>query len=262
MLTALRKAKEKGANIIAVNPLKEAGLMAFKDPQTVRGFIGTSVQLADIYLQVKINGDMALLKAIELLLYQAEMQTPNEVFDHKFIQENTVNYERFAEHIKQYNVEDLAEAAGVPIAQIREAANMIARKKRIIVCWAMGITQHKNGVDTVKEIVNLVLLKGSIGKPGAGLCPVRGHSNVQGNRTMLIYDKPYEKQLVKIKEVYGFDPPKEHGFDVVDSIKAMHDGRLKVFFAMGGTSFQLRQIPLLQQRLCVKQNLQLTYQPN
>ncbi len=234
MLTALRKAKEKGAKIIAVNPLKEAGLMAFKDPQTVRGFIGTSVQLADLYLQVKINGDMALLKAIELLLYQAEMETPDEVFDHKFIQESTVNYEQFIEHIQQYNVDELAEAAGVPIAQLREAADMIAHKKRIIVCWAMGITQHKNGVDTVKEIVNLVLLKGSIGKPGSGLCPVRGHSNVQGNRTMMIYDKPYEKQLAALKEVYGFDPPKEHGFDVVDSIKAMHDGRLKVFFAMGG----------------------------
>jgi molybdopterin-dependent oxidoreductase alpha subunit len=234
MLTALRKAKEKGAKIIAVNPLKEAGLMAFKDPQTVRGFIGTSVQLADLYLQVKINGDMALLKAIELLLYQAEMETPDEIFDHKFIRENTVNYEQFAEHIQQYNVDELAEACGVPVNQLREAADMIAHKKRIIVCWAMGITQHKNGVDTVKEIVNLILLKGSIGKPGSGLCPVRGHSNVQGNRTMMIYDKPYEKQLAALKEVYGFDPPKEHGFDVVDSIKAMHDGRLKVFFAMGG----------------------------
>ncbi|WCT10554.1 FdhF/YdeP family oxidoreductase [Mucilaginibacter jinjuensis] len=234
MLTALRKAKEKDAKIIAINPLKEAGLMAFKDPQTVRGFVGTSVQLADLYLQVKINGDMALLKAIELLLYQAEMKTPDEVFDHKFIQESTVNYEQFVEHIQQYKVEDLAKACGVPVAQIREAADMIAHKKRIIVCWAMGITQQKNGVDTVKEIVNLVLLKGSIGKPGSGLCPVRGHSNVQGNRTMMIWDKPKPAQLAAIKEVYGFDPPKEHGFDVVESIQAMHDGRLQVFFAMGG----------------------------
>lgn len=234
MLTALRKNKENGGKIIAVNPLKEAGLIAFKDPQTVRGFVGSSVPIADLYLQVKINGDMAVLKALELLLYQAEMETPDHVFDHKFIQENTVNYDKFIEHIQQYNIDDLSEAAGVPADQLREAAEMLKHKSKIIVCWAMGITQHTNGVDTIKEIVNLVLLKGSIGKHGAGLCPVRGHSNVQGNRTMLIYDKPYEKQLAKIKEVYGFDPPKEHGYDVVDSIKAMQEGKLKVFFAMGG----------------------------
>ncbi len=234
MLTALRKAKESGAKIIAINPLKEAGLIAFKDPQTVRGFIGTSVAIADVYLQVKINGDMALLKAIELLLYEAEMETPDEIFDHKFISENTANYENFIEHIKQYKAQDLAEAAGVPLDEIKQAAEMLMRKSKIVVCWAMGITQQKNAVDTIKEIVNLVLLKGAISKPGAGLCPVRGHSNVQGNRTMLIYGKPYEKQLVKIKEVYGFDPPKAHGFDVVETIKAMDDGRLKVFFAMGG----------------------------
>ncbi|WDF53426.1 FdhF/YdeP family oxidoreductase [Mucilaginibacter sp. KACC 22063] len=234
MLTALRKNKENGGKIIAVNPLKEAGLIGFKDPQTVRGFVGTSVTIADLYLQVKINGDMAVLKAIELLLYQAEKDTPEQVFDHQFIQNNTVNYEKFIEHLQAYNLDDLAEAAGVPAAQLIEAAEMLKHKKKIIVCWAMGITQHINGVDTIKEIVNLVLLKGSIGKHGAGLCPVRGHSNVQGNRTMLIYDKPYEKQLIKIKEVYGFDPPKEHGYDVVDSIKAMHEGKLKVFFAMGG----------------------------
>ncbi|HEY0244956.1 MAG TPA: molybdopterin dinucleotide binding domain-containing protein, partial [Mucilaginibacter sp.] len=123
---------------------------------------------------------------------------------------------------------------GVPVRQIKEAADMLKDKKRIIVCWAMGITQHQNGVATVKEIVNLIILKGSIAKPGAGLCPVRGHSNVQGNRTMIIYDKPYKKQLDKLKEVFGFEPPREHGFDVVDTIKAMNDGRLKVFFAMGG----------------------------
>lgn len=234
MLTALRKAKENGAKIIAINPLKEAGLIGFKDPQTVKGFIGHSVQIADLYLQVKINGDMALLKAIELLLYEAEKETPAQVFDHHFIQNSTVNYEKFIDHIQQYKAEDLAEACGVPLQQIKQAAELIKQKKKMIICWAMGITQHTNGVDTIKEIVNLTLLKGSIGKPGAGLCPVRGHSNVQGNRTMLIYDKPYEKQLKKIKDVYGFDPPKEHGYDSVGTVKAMNEGKLKVFFAMGG----------------------------
>ncbi|QQL51354.1 FdhF/YdeP family oxidoreductase [Mucilaginibacter ginkgonis] len=234
MLTALRKAKENNAKIIAVNPLKEAGLMAFKDPQTVRGFIGTSVQIADVYLQVKINGDMALLKALELLLYQAELKAPGAVFDKKFIDENTSGYEDLITHIKTFNLNELSVACGVPTGLLQQAADILAAKSKIVICWAMGITQHVNGVAVVNEIVNLALLKGAIGKPGAGLCPVRGHSNVQGNRTMLIWDKAKPEQLAKIKEVYGFDPPEEEGVDVVKSIKAMHEGKLKVFFAMGG----------------------------
>ena len=234
MLSALEKAKNKGAKIIAVNPLREAGLIAFKNPQKLKGVLGFGTQLTDLYLQVKINGDMALLKAIELLLYEAEREAPGTVFDNQFIQNKTVGYAAFIEQLQQYNVEDLALEAGVSLAQIQEAAELLKHKSRIIICWAMGITQHINGVDTVKEIVNLILLKGSIGKAGAGLCPVRGHSNVQGNRTMIIWEKPHKWQLDKLKEVFGFEPPREHGYDVVESIKAMHEGKLKVFFAMGG----------------------------
>jgi molybdopterin-dependent oxidoreductase alpha subunit len=234
MLTALEKAKNSGAKIIAINPLHEAGLMAFKNPQTVKGVMGFSTQLADLYLQVKINGDMALFKALEKLLYDAELREPGKVFDHEFIDKSTVGYDEFIEQVKHFDVDALCKAAGVPVEQVVQAVEMIKNTSKIIICWAMGITQHRNGVDTVKEIVNLTLLKGSIGKAGAGLCPVRGHSNVQGNRTMLIYDKPYKKQLDKLKEVFGFEPPREHGYDVVDSIKAMHEGKLKVFFAMGG----------------------------
>jgi len=234
MLTALQKAKDKGSKIIAINPLHEAGLMGFKNPQNVKGILGITTKLADVYLQVKINGDMALLKAMEKLLYEAEAENPGEVFDHDFIKENTLSYVEFLHHLEKENLETLATEAGVPLDEIREAVNLLKFNKRIIFCWAMGVTQHENGVDTIKEIVNFINLKGSIGKPGAGLCPVRGHSNVQGNRTMLIYDKPYAKQMDKLKEVFGFEPPREHGYDVVDSIKAMHEGKLKVFFAMGG----------------------------
>ncbi|CAM3755352.1 FdhF/YdeP family oxidoreductase [Mucilaginibacter galii] len=234
MMTALEKAKQNGTQIIAINPLKEAGLIAFKNPQSAKGVMGLSTALADLYLQVKINGDMALLKAIELLLLEAEKETPEKVFDHEFINNNTVFYDQFVDELQKHNVQDLANAAGIPLSQIQQAAEILKHKNRIIICWAMGITQHTNGVATIKEIVNLVLLKGSIGKPGAGLCPIRGHSNVQGNRTMLIYDKPYEKQLDKLKEVFGFEPPREHGYDVVDSIRAMQEEKLKVFFAMGG----------------------------
>lgn len=234
MLSALEKGKKNGAKIIAINPLHEAGLMGFKNPQSAKGIMGFKTQLADLYLQININGDMALLKAIEKLLYDYEQQEPGQVFDRSFIEKSTVGHQDFIERVKHFDVTALCAAAGVPIDQAIEAAQMLRHKSRIIICWAMGITQHKNGVDTVKEIVNLTLLKGSIGKAGAGLCPVRGHSNVQGNRTMLIYDKPYKKQLDKLKEIFGFEPPREHGFDVVESIKAMQDGKLKVFFAMGG----------------------------
>ena len=234
MLSALEKAKQKGSKIIAVNPLHEAGLMGFKNPQTVKGILGIKTQLADLYLQVKINGDMALLKAMEKLLYKAERENPGSVFDHEFIKKNTTGYVTFLDSLKQYEVDDLAKAAGLTINEIEHAVDLIKNKSRIIICWAMGITQHKNGVDTVKEIVNLAMLKGAIGKPGAGLCPVRGHSNVQGNRTMMIWDKPKPKQLDKLKEIFGFEPPRGHGYDVVESIKAMDEDKLKVFFAMGG----------------------------
>lgn len=234
MLTALQKAKENGSKIIAINPLHEAGLMGFKNPQTVKGILGVTTQLADVYLQVNINGDMALLKAMEKLLLEAENENPGKVFDHEFIKTNTVDYIPFLQSLEEYSLEELSDRCGTPLSKIKEAVELLKFKNRIIVCWAMGITQHENGVDTIKEIVNLTLLKGAIGKPGAGLCPVRGHSNVQGNRTVLIFDKPTQKQLDKLKEVYGFEPPRNHGFDVVESIKAMNEGKLKVFFSMGG----------------------------
>lgn len=234
MLTSLEKAKKNGSKIIAINPLHEAGLTAFKDPQTFKGIMGISAKLADVYLQVNINGDMALLKAIEKLLLDEEKLHPGKVFDQEFIKENTVGYNELIKDIDKQDVDKLCGLAGVPLEQVKEAVELLKYKNRIIVCWAMGITQQLNGVDTIKEIANFVLLKGSIGKPGAGLCPVRGHSNVQGNRTMLIWEKLKDEPAKKIKEVFGFDPPKEEGLDTVHSIKAMHAGKLKFFFAMGG----------------------------
>ena len=234
MMSALEKGKKNGARIIAVNPLPEAGLMGFKNPQEVSSALGSGTKFADLFLQVKINGDMAIFKALEILLYEAELKSPGKVFDHEFIAGQTVGYGDFINHLKNYQLEDLAEQAGVPLAQIREAADMIAPKSRLIFCWGMGLTQQKNGVDMLKEIVNITLLKGSIGKPGAGLCPVRGHSNVQGNRTMLISEKPTQKQLDRLKSVFGFEPPRANGYDVVNAIKAMHAGKVKVFFGMGG----------------------------
>jgi molybdopterin-dependent oxidoreductase alpha subunit len=234
MMSALEKGKKNGAKIIAINPLPEAGLMAFRNPQEIKGILGTGVQLADLYLPVKINGDMALLKAFEMLLLEAERTSPGKVLDNEFIAGNTVGYSEFIKQFNNYELDELAIAAGLPSADIRLAADMLANNKRIIFCWGMGLTQQPNGVEMIREIVNICLMKGSIGKPGVGVCPVRGHSNVQGNRTMMIDEKPTQKQLDRLKEVFGFEPPREHGYDVVNAIKAMHTGKAKVFFGLGG----------------------------
>lgn len=234
MLSALQKAKENGCTIISVNPLPETGLISFNDPQTLKGALGIKTKLTDIFVQVKINGDMAFLKAIELLLLEEEEKNPGNVFDKPFIAEHTIGYEKLIGNIRQHTVEELSEACGIGLDQLKEVAQVFKTKNKIIACWAMGLTQHKNAVETIQEVVNLLLLKGSIGKPGAGTCPVRGHSNVQGDRTMGIYEKPSKNFLNKIESVYGFTPPQQHGYDVVDCIHAMQEGKAKVFMAMGG----------------------------
>ncbi|MET7257332.1 FdhF/YdeP family oxidoreductase [Dyadobacter jiangsuensis] len=234
MMSALEKGRKNGAKVIAINPLPEAGLMHFRNPQEISGVLGNGGQLADLYLPVKINGDMALIKAIEWLLLDFEKKSPGGILDHAFIQNKTGGYQAFAEHLAGYDFDELVAHTGVARDAIYRAAEMMAAKKRIIICWGMGLTQQPNGVDILREIINLLLLKGSIGKPGSGVCPVRGHSNVQGNRTMLINNNPTQGQLDKLQEVFGFDPPRKEGYDVVNSIKAMHEGKLKVFFSMGG----------------------------
>jgi molybdopterin-dependent oxidoreductase alpha subunit len=234
MLSALQKAKANGCTIISVNPLRETGLVAFNNPQTVNGVLGLNAQLTDIFLQVKINGDLALLKAIEKLWLEEEQNYPGTVFDHEFIQKQTSGYNELLVSLQGLSLLELSEAAGISLAQIRETAETLKHKKKIIACWAMGLTQHKNAVDTIREVVNLLLLKGSIGKPGAGTCPVRGHSNVQGDRTMGIYEKPSDLFLNTLEQVFNFNPPRKHGLDVVECIHAMHDRKASVFIAMGG----------------------------
>ena len=234
MLTALQKAKANGARIISINPLPETGLMGFNNPQTVKGILNISPELTDLFLQVKINGDMALLKAIQILLLKEDERSPGSVLDFDFIKKNTTGFSDLQKHLLKYNPAELATIAGVPMSQIQEAVQILKHKTKIIACWAMGLTQHKNAVDTIKEVVNLLLLKGSIGKPGAGTCPVRGHSNVQGDRTMGIYEKPSKKLLASIESNFGFTPPQNHGYDTVEAIKAMHAGKARIFFAMGG----------------------------
>nr|WP_315423772.1 FdhF/YdeP family oxidoreductase [uncultured Pedobacter sp.] len=265
MMSALAKAKKNGAKIIAINPLPEAGLMGFEDPQSIKGMIGGGVKLADLYLPVKINGDMALLKALEILLIEFEKQHPGKVFDQAFIKDKTTGYEAFLEQFKQedYNLDHLAHLSGVSTEDLHKAAEMIAFKNRIIFCWGMGLTQQPNGVAMIREIVNILLLKGSIGKPGAGVCPVRGHSNVQGNRTMLIDEKPTDEQLDRLEDLYGFKMPRAHGYDVVGTIKAMQEGKVKFLFCMGGnflsatpdTTYTANAVRKLDLLVCVSTKL-------
>ena len=234
MLSALQKAKEAGSTIISMNPLPETGLVAFKDPQSIKGALGIKAKLTDIFLQVKINGDLPLLQALEYLMIQEDMKNPGTVLDPEFIENHTYGFDEWKENILKQDFNWLVENSGISLSQIQETFEAIKHKKKIIACWAMGLTQHKNAVDTIKEVVNLLIAKGSIGKKGAGTCPVRGHSNVQGDRTMGIYEKPPKAFLDNIERSFGFKPPHEHGYDVVDCIKAMHEGKAKVFIAMGG----------------------------
>jgi len=235
MMTALEAGKRNGAKIIAINPLLETGLLAFRNPQGLHDLVTPGgTKLADVYLQLRINGDMQLLKALLKLLLEAEAQRPGEVIDQEFISRKTTGFEALKADLERYSLIDLAEQCGVPLSQLREAADLLARHRRIIICWAMGLTQHKNAVQSIREIVNLLLVKGSIGLPGAGACPVRGHSNVQGDRTMGIYEKPKPAFLDKLAEVFGFEPPRNHGYTTVEAVEALHNGRAKVFVAMGG----------------------------
>ena len=234
MLSALQKAKECGATIISINPLPETGLIAFSDPQSVKGALGIKSRLTDIFLQVKLNGDMALIQAIEKLLLAEEEKAPGTILDQNFIANSTQGFDAWKQNIEAQSLENLIEQTGLRQWQIDETVAALKDKTKIIACWAMGLTQHKNAVDTIKEVVNLLLIKGSIAKEGAGTCPVRGHSNVQGDRTMGIYEKPPQAFLDRIEKAFGFHPPQAHGYDVVDCIHAMHKGDAKVFFAMGG----------------------------
>jgi len=234
MLSALSETKKKGGKIITINPLPEVGLMRYNEPQNPIKWFGKGQELTDIFLQVKINGDVALLKIIMKLLLEQEKENPNTIFDHDFINKNTTGYDDFIKDLETSSIDELIPQTGISLEIIKEAADLIAQKRKIIICWAMGLTQHKNSVDNIRELVNLLLLKGSIGKQGAGTCPVRGHSNVQGDRTMGIWEKPKDSFLDNLENEFNFKAPRKHGYDVVDAIEAMYQKKAKVFIGMGG----------------------------
>jgi molybdopterin-dependent oxidoreductase alpha subunit len=234
MLTALSETKKNGGKIITVNPLPEVGLMNYKDPQNPLKWLGSGQDLTDLFLQVKINGDVALLKIILKLMKEKEVENPGSVFNHDFIDKKTAGIKEMLDDLKNYSIHEMLPQTGISLEIIKEATTLIINNEKIIICWAMGLTQHKNAVDNIRELVNILLLKGSIGKKGAGTCPVRGHSNVQGDRTMGIWEKPADSFLDNLEKEFSFKAPRKHGLDVVDSITAMHQKKAKVFIGMGG----------------------------
>ncbi len=234
MLTPLETAKRNGAKIIAVNPLHEAGLLAFRDPQSPRDMLLGAQKMTDVFLQVPINSDLALMKAMCKILLDEEKKTPGNVLDQAFIQQYTAGYEAFVQSLSQFELGDLAVQCGLTVAQIREAVDLFKHTPKLIICWAMGLTQHRNAVETINEVINLLLLKGSIGIEGGGASPIRGHSNVQGDRTMGISEKPKPEFLDALGRVFNFEPPRKHGYDTVAAVKAMHEGKASVFFGLGG----------------------------
>ncbi|WP_019634271.1 FdhF/YdeP family oxidoreductase [Actinomadura atramentaria] len=231
MLSALEEAKANGARIVAVNPLPEAGLLRFKNPQKPKGVVGQGTGLADRFLQIRLNGDLALFQALNRLLLESD--EPGAV-DRDFIAEHTHGFAGFERHVRDLDWADVLAATGLTRAEIDATLADVLAADRIVVCWAMGLTQHRNSVPTIREVVNFLLLRGNVGRPGAGVCPVRGHSNVQGDRTMGIYEKPAAAFLDALAAEFGFEPPRAHGHDTVEAIRAMRDGRARVFVAMGG----------------------------
>ena len=234
MLTALEQAKRNGATIIGVNPLPEAGLIRYKNPQKVRGIIGHGTALADQYLQIRSGGDMALLQATSKRVLDAEAAAPGTVLDHTFLADHSVGLDEFRAHIANLDEAAVLAATGLSTDELDEFAARYLAADRVIITWAMGLTQQKKSVETLKELINLLLLRGNIGKPGAGASPIRGHSNVQGDRTMGIWEQMSEEFIDALGREFSFEPPREHGADSVATVEGLRDGAIKVFFALGG----------------------------
>lgn len=241
MLSSLESAKHRGAMIVSINPLPEVGNFRFKNPQDLKNplraagvFFGGGTKLSDLWLPIRINGDVAVLKGMMKEMLVEEEKRPGSVFDLNFIRDYTAGFDEFIADLSATSWDDILVSSGMTRDQIRAAAEIAMQSKRIICCWAMGLTQHKNAVATIQSIVNFLLLGGNIGRQGAGPCPVRGHSNVQGDRTMGIWERMNDKFLDKLSAEFGFNPPREDGTDTVETIKQMHDGRIRVFFGLGG----------------------------
>ena len=236
MLSALQKAvTEKGARVISINPLFETGTAAFANPQKIEGFLGLGLPLASHHIPIKINGDVPFLQGVMKSIFEKLLDEGNSYsLDLNFIKKKTKGFEEFKKNILGASWEELIRGAGVFKKEMESLAELYLKSDKTIICWAMGLTQHENAVSNIQEIVNLLLLKGNFGKPGAGACPVRGHSNVQGDRTMGIHENPSSHFIDNLDAAFQYSFPRKAGFNTVEVIKAMEEKKVDLFFALGG----------------------------
>jgi molybdopterin-dependent oxidoreductase alpha subunit len=234
MLSVLETAKHRGARIIAINPLPETGLRGFRDPQRISGVLGGGTTIADDFLQIRLGGDHALFQGLGRLLLELEDEAPGTVLDAEFIDTHCAGWPAYEKQLRAVDLDVVVAATGLTLEQLRSTADALAASERTVACWAMGLTQHKHAVATIEEVTNVLLMRGMLGKPGAGVCPVRGHSNVQGDRTMGIFEQMPDWFLDALDTEFGISSPRHHGFDTVNAIRAMRDGTAKFFMAMGG----------------------------
>ncbi|MCA9796212.1 MAG: FdhF/YdeP family oxidoreductase, partial [Candidatus Eremiobacteraeota bacterium] len=241
MLDALEQARANGARVISLNPLPEAGLIRFKNPRAlvhpIKAFnllMGEGTPMCDLHLPVRIGGDVAVFKGMLKALLEREEERPNSVFDHHFLGEHTRGYAHFVDDLREQSWSEILRSSGLSRDLIERAAEMVARSRRIIISWAMGITQQPHAIANIQQMVNLLLVRGCFGKPGAGLCPLAGHSNLQGVRRAGITERPDGEFLRALGQEFGFTPPLAHGYDVVEAIAAMEAGKVKTFIGLGG----------------------------
>jgi molybdopterin-dependent oxidoreductase alpha subunit len=239
MLGELRACARRGASIVSINPLRERGLERFTSPTHASEMLGHgSTTISSLFIQPQLGGDFALIKGIAKRLLElddaARAAGKASLLDREFLDQHTSGFAAFEQDLRAQDWAPLLEESGVPRAQIEQLAELYSRSRNVISTWGMGLTQHKGAVATIQLLSNLMMMRGNIGRPGAGLCPVRGHSNVQGDRTMGIEEKPASAFLDRLAQVFDFDPPRQHGYDTVASIQAMLDGQVKVLVALGG----------------------------
>jgi molybdopterin-dependent oxidoreductase alpha subunit len=239
MLGELRECAKRGATIVSINPLKERGLERFASPQHTFDMLSPAgVKISSVFIRPRIGGDFALIKGVAkrvIELDDAALAAGSErVIDMNFIAQHTVGFATFAEDLRAESWDTLVAEAGVPLDEVLRLADIYVKGRAVISTWGMGLTQHKNSVPTIQLLSNLMMMRGNIGRRGAGLCPVRGHSNVQGDRTVGIEEKPTQAFLDRLGMAYEFEPPREHGYDVVETIHAMLEGKVKVFIGLGG----------------------------
>jgi formate dehydrogenase major subunit len=256
MMTPLVEARKRGVPIVAVNPMPERALIKVTEPQDiVQMATFGSTEISSEFVHIKVGGDLALLKGMMKVLFEREA-AGEPVLDHAFIAEHTSGFDALKADIEAQRWPDLVAAAGIGEAQIRRCAEIYIASNATLICYGMGVTQHQRGSELVQQIANLLLLKGNFGKPGAGISPIRGHSNVQGDRTVGIDEKPAQAYLDRVRDVFGFEPPRGHGHHAVESVEAMLAGTAKVFIGLGGNF--VRAVPDTDRSYAAMRGLDLT----